>query len=79
LNKIEFYHSPKHGNWLNAAEIEINVMDIECTGRRIGDIETLTREWLLGQIVETNRKRKSTGSLHEIRQTRRRLNAMYND
>ena len=44
LNKIEFHHSPKHGSWLNAAEIEINVMDIECTGRRIGDIETLTRE-----------------------------------
>jgi len=30
--------------WLNAAEIEINVMDIECTGRRIGDMETLARE-----------------------------------
>ena len=29
---------------LNAAEIEINVMDIECTGRRIADKETLVRE-----------------------------------
>ncbi len=44
LSKIEFYYTPKHASWLNAAEIEINVMDIECTGRRIGDEETLTRE-----------------------------------
>ncbi|MCK4476428.1 MAG: IS630 family transposase, partial [Methanophagales archaeon] len=35
--------TPKHGSWLNAAEIEINVMDIECTDRRIGDLETLAR------------------------------------
>ena len=34
----------EHASWLNAAEIEINVMDIECTGRRIGDMETLARE-----------------------------------
>lgn len=44
LNKIEFHYTPKHGSWLNAAEIEINVMDIECTGRRIGEIETLIHE-----------------------------------
>lgn len=44
LSKIEFHFTPKHASWLNAAEIEINVMDIECTGRRIGNIETLARE-----------------------------------
>lgn len=44
LRKIEFHYMPKHASWLNTAEIEINVMDIECTGRRIGDKETLTRE-----------------------------------
>ena len=44
LSKIEFHFTPKHASWLNAAEIEINVMDIECTGRRIGNIETLIRE-----------------------------------
>ena len=42
LSKIEFHYTPKHASWLNAAEIEINVMDIECTGRRIADTETLT-------------------------------------
>ena len=44
LEKIEFHYTPKHASWLNAAEIEINVMDSECTGRRIGDIGTLTKE-----------------------------------
>lgn len=42
MEKIEFHYTPKHASWLNAAEIEINVMDIECTNRRIGDIGTLT-------------------------------------
>jgi len=44
MDKIEFHYTPKHASWLNAAEIEINVMDMECTNRRIGDIETLTNE-----------------------------------
>jgi|SRR5665648_258120 len=44
LSKIEFHYTPVHASWLNTAEIEINVMDIECTGRRIGDMETLDRE-----------------------------------
>jgi hypothetical protein len=44
LDRIEFHYMPKHASWLNAAEIEINVMDIECTDRRISDIELLTHE-----------------------------------
>ena len=44
LKKIEFHYTPKHASWLNAAEIEINVMDTECTDRRIGDMERLTKE-----------------------------------
>ena len=44
LKNLEFHYTPKHASWLNAAEIEINVMDIECTDRRIGDMETLTHE-----------------------------------
>jgi hypothetical protein len=44
LEKIEFHYTPKHASWLNAAEIEISVMDEECTDRRMGDIEILTNE-----------------------------------
>lgn len=34
LSRIEFYYTPKHGSWLNMAEIEINMMDRECLNRR---------------------------------------------
>jgi hypothetical protein len=44
IEKIEFHYTPKHASWLNAAEIEISVMDEECTDRRIGDIIMLTNE-----------------------------------
>jgi len=44
MGRVEFHYTPKHGSWLNAAEIEIGVMDTECTRRRIGDLETLNRE-----------------------------------
>ena len=41
LNKIKIHYTPKHASWLNAAEIEINVVAIECTDRRIADMEML--------------------------------------
>jgi hypothetical protein len=44
VSKLEFHYTPKHASWLNVAEIEIGVMDGECTGRRIKDEETLIQE-----------------------------------
>jgi molybdenum cofactor biosynthesis enzyme MoaA len=44
LSKIEFYYTPKHGSWLNMAEIEINMMDRECLARRIGQADILQSE-----------------------------------
>lgn len=44
LQKIEFHYTPKHASWLNVAEIEIGVMDRECTDRRIKDKEMLAQE-----------------------------------
>jgi hypothetical protein len=41
---LEFHYTPKHGSWLNMAEIEIGVMETECLDRRIPDIETLDQE-----------------------------------
>ena len=57
LNKIEFYYTPKHGSWLNMAEIEINVMDKECLARRIGQEEALKFE--IGQwSLQRNKEKK---------------------
>jgi hypothetical protein len=44
IRKVEFYYTPKHASWLNIAEIEINVMDTQCTGRRISNKNILINE-----------------------------------
>ena len=42
--RLEFHHTPKHGSWLNMAEIEFSVFSKQCLARRIGDEEMLKRE-----------------------------------
>ncbi len=43
-DRFEFVYTPKHGSWLNMAEIELNVMIAQCLNRRIDNIETLKHE-----------------------------------
>jgi transposase len=42
--RFEFHYTPKHGSWLNMAEIEFSVLSRQCLDRRIGDAEILRRE-----------------------------------
>src|SRR5258708_21632963 len=44
LSRLEFHYTPKHASWLNMAEIEIGILDRQCTGRRIGDEPRLCAE-----------------------------------
>jgi hypothetical protein len=44
LRKLEFHYTPKHGSWLNMAEIEFSVLQRQCLDRRIPDEATLRRE-----------------------------------
>jgi hypothetical protein len=44
LDKLEFHYTPKHGSWLNMAEIEFSVLSRQCLDRRIGDEAALIRE-----------------------------------
>lgn len=44
LDKLEFHYTPKHGSWLNMAEIEFSVLFRQCLDRRIPDAETLESE-----------------------------------
>lgn len=37
LNKLEIHHTPKHGSWLNMAEIELSALSRQCLNRRIPD------------------------------------------
>lgn len=42
--KLEIHYTPKHGSWLNIAEIELRVLTVQCLNRRIGDAAMLRRE-----------------------------------
>ncbi len=44
LNRLEFHYTPKHGSWLDMAEIEIGILSRQCLDRRIPDEDTLRRE-----------------------------------
>lgn len=44
LKRLEFHYTPKHGSWLNMVEVENGVLGVQCLGRRIPDLATLTRE-----------------------------------
>ena len=44
LKRLEFHYTPKHGSWLNMAEMELSVLSRQCLDRRIPDEETLKRE-----------------------------------
>ena len=44
VERFEFHFTPKHGSWLNMAEIELSALVRQCLDRRLPDIETLTDE-----------------------------------
>jgi len=44
LRRLEFHYTPKHGSWLNIAEIELSILTRECLGRRISTPEGLATE-----------------------------------
>jgi hypothetical protein len=42
--RLEIHYTPKHGSWLNIAEIELSVLSAQCLNRRIDNLVTLTEE-----------------------------------
>jgi len=44
LEKLEIHSTPKHGSWLNMAEIELSILSRQCMDRRIPDQEILKKE-----------------------------------
>jgi DDE superfamily endonuclease len=42
--RLEIHHTPKHGSWLNIAEIELSALTRQCLDRRINNIDTLNTE-----------------------------------
>jgi DDE superfamily endonuclease len=44
LDKLEIHYTPKHGSWLNMAEIELSILSRQCLDRRIPDQDALKKE-----------------------------------
>jgi hypothetical protein len=51
--RLEIHHTPKHGSWLNIAEIELSALTRQCLDRRISDLDVLNTELTAWQH-ETN-------------------------
>ncbi len=54
VRKLEFHYTPKHGSWLNMAEIEISVLDRQCLDRRLADVPTVRSEVLAWEALRND-------------------------
>jgi hypothetical protein len=59
-DRFELVYTPKHGSWLNMAEIELNVLMGQCLNRRIDNIETMKKEVDAWQTHRNNKEAKIT-------------------
>lgn len=55
--RLEIHYTPKHGSWLNIAEIELSVMTSQCLGRRIPSIPELARELSAWECARNQRQK----------------------
>ena len=74
--KLEFHYTPKHGSWLNIAELELAVLSNMCLSQRIADEETLRRE------VEANVRERNARAIpikwkFSTQDARRKLARLY--
>lgn len=58
LDKLEIHYTPKHGSWLNMAEIELSVLSRQCLDQRIPDAETLKQEVAAWEVRRNQQSRK---------------------
>ena len=62
--RLEIHYTPKHGSWLDMAEIELSILSRQCLDRRIPDMETLERE-----VTAWQQRRNSLGATTDWRFT----------
>jgi len=78
LRRLEFHFTPKHGSWLNMAEIEIGVLTSQCLSRRIP-----SREILASEVAAWTTLRNKTGAkinwMFRIENAREKLGKAYPD
>lgn len=76
LDKIEIHYTPKHGSWLNVAEIELSALTLQCLNRRIPDEATLRTE-ICSWRSDRNQAQKSVDWRFTTADARIKLKALY--
>ena len=76
IKKLEIHYTPKHGSWLNIAEIELNIMTRQCLQRRIDDILLLQAE-LAAWETERNAEEKTVNWQFQTPDARIKLKSLY--
>lgn len=74
--KLEFHYTPKHGSWLNIAEIELAVLSNMCLSQRIADENPLRRE-VEANVRERNAKAAPVKWRFTTQDARRKLARLY--
>ena len=75
-DKFEFVYTPKHGSWLNMAEIELNVLTGQCLNRRIDDVKVIMKETRAWQDLRNNKNAKINWQF-QIENARIKLSRFY--
>jgi hypothetical protein len=76
LEKLEFHYTPKHGSWLNIAEIELSVVSGQCLNQRIPDQESL-KQALAAWEAERNAKAAKVNWRFTTKDARIKLKRLY--
>ena len=74
--RLEIHHTPKHGSWLNIAEIELSALTRQCLDRRIHDLEDLNTELAAWQH-QTNHDQRQVDWHFTTTDARTRLRHLY--
>jgi recombinational DNA repair ATPase RecF len=75
--RLEIHHTPKHGSWLNIAEIELSAMAAQCLGkRRIASIKSLNEE-LAAWHTRRNQEQKGVDWQFTSKDARIKLKKLY--
>ena len=57
-DKLEIHYTPKHGSWLNMAEIEMSVLSRQCLAERMADMHRLENEVLAWELKRNTKNQK---------------------
>ena len=74
--RLEFHYTPKHGSWLNMAEIEFSVLSRSCLKQRLPDEETLRRE-VQALVKERNAAQATIHWRFNTQDARTKLHRLY--